>query len=178
MLGYFSDSQLVGHYQISLQTHALTMHVFCNKIRNGSFSVYHHFYLFSNVFESTSFQIMLSSCFPSFPIIVRCQTKVYNCKCCYLLWYFLVLLSKILLLIEFFFIRSRVFLIFSHCPKYMPDIIFLTEILFERRSNIACLCYFRSPSYGGPYDGQRFLFAVYATFAPHRMGLGAFWHCR
>ena len=30
---------------------------------------------------------------------------------------------------------------------------------------------FRSPSYWGSYDGQRFLFAVYATFAPHRMGV-------
>ena len=160
MLGYFSDSQLVGHYQISLQTHALTMHVFCNKIRNGSFSVYHHFYLFSNVFESTSFQIMLSSCFPSFPIIVRCQTKVHNYKCSYLCCNIILLFSEILLLIEFCFIRSRVFLIFSHCPKYMPDIIFLTEILFERRSNIACLCYFRSPSYGGPYDGWRYLIPI------------------
>jgi len=29
-------------------------------------------------------------------MIVRCQTKVHNCKCSYLLWYFIVLLSKIL----------------------------------------------------------------------------------
>ena len=37
---------------------------------------------------------------------VRCQTKVHTCECSYLLWYFLVLLSKILLLIEFCFITS------------------------------------------------------------------------
>ena len=49
---------------------------------------------------------------------VRCQTKVHNCKCSYLLWYFLVLLSKILFLIEFCFIISLIFLIFSPCPKY------------------------------------------------------------
>gem|GEM_PF-2192193 len=48
-----------------------TMPVFCDKIRNDSFSVYHHYYLISNVFESTSLQIMLSSCFPSFPIVMR-----------------------------------------------------------------------------------------------------------
>ena len=35
---------------------------------------------------------------------VRCQTKVHNCKYSYLLWYFIVLLSKILLLIDFCFI--------------------------------------------------------------------------
>ena len=69
--------------------------------------------------------------------VVRCQTKVHNCKCSYLCCNIILLFSEILLLIEFCFIRSRVFLIFSHCPKYMPDIIFLTEILFERRSNIA-----------------------------------------
>ena len=40
---------------------------------------------------------------------VRCQTKVHNCKCSYLLLYFIVLLSKILLLIEFCFIVSRIF---------------------------------------------------------------------
>ena len=51
-------------------------------------------------------------------LVVRCQTKVHNCKCSYLLWYFLVLLSKILLLIEFCFIISLIFLIFSPCPKY------------------------------------------------------------
>ena len=96
-------------------------------------------------------------------MIVRCQTKVHNYKCSYLCCNIILLFSEILLLIEFCFIRSRVFLIFSHCPKYMPDIIFLTEILFERRSNIACLCYFRSPSYGGPYDGRRYLI-------PHCMG--------
>ena len=50
--------------------------------------------------------------------LVRCQTKVHNCKCSYLLWYFIVLLSKILLLIEFCFIISLIFLIFSPCPKY------------------------------------------------------------
>ena len=50
--------------------------------------------------------------------IVRCQTKVHNCKYSYLLWYFIVLLSKILLLIDFCFIISLIFLIFSPCPKY------------------------------------------------------------
>ena len=50
--------------------------------------------------------------------VVRCQTKVHNCKCSYLLLYFLVLLSKVLLLIEFCFIISLIFLIFSSCPKY------------------------------------------------------------
>ena len=49
---------------------------------------------------------------------VRCQTKVHNCKYSYLLWYFIVLLSKNLLLIEFCFINSLIFLIFSPCPKY------------------------------------------------------------
>ena len=49
---------------------------------------------------------------------VRCQTKVHNCKYSYLLRYFIVLLSKILLLIEFCFIISLIFLIFSPCPKY------------------------------------------------------------
>ena len=49
---------------------------------------------------------------------VRCQTKVHNCKCSYLPWYFIVLLSKILLLIDFCFIISLIFLIFSPCPKY------------------------------------------------------------
>ena len=49
---------------------------------------------------------------------VHCQTKVHNCKCSYLLWYFIVLLSKILLLIEFCFIISLIFLSFSPCPKY------------------------------------------------------------
>ena len=49
---------------------------------------------------------------------VRCQTKVHNCKCSYLLWYFIVLLSKILLLIDFCFIISLIFLIFSPWPKY------------------------------------------------------------
>ena len=49
---------------------------------------------------------------------VRCQTKVDNCKCSYLLLYFIVLLSKILLLIEFCFIISLIFLIFSPYPKY------------------------------------------------------------
>ena len=51
-------------------------------------------------------------------LIVRCQTKVHNCKYSYLLWYFIVLLSKILLLIDFCFIISLIFLIFSPCPKY------------------------------------------------------------
>ena len=49
---------------------------------------------------------------------VRCQTKVHNCKCSYLLLYFLVLLSKILFLIEFCFMISLIFLIFSPYPKY------------------------------------------------------------
>ena len=49
---------------------------------------------------------------------VRCQIKVHNCKCSYLLRYFILLLSKILLLIEFCFIISLIFLIFSPCPKY------------------------------------------------------------
>lgn len=34
---------------------------------------------------------------------------------------------------------------------------------------IEAYCALRSPSCEGPYDGRRFLFAVYATFAPHRM---------
>ena len=51
-------------------------------------------------------------------IYVCCQTKVHNCNCNYLLLYFIVLLSKILLLIEFCFIISLIFLIFSPCPKY------------------------------------------------------------
>ena len=50
--------------------------------------------------------------------IVRCQTKVHNCKYSYLLWCFIVLLSKILLSIDFCFIISLIFLIFSPCPKY------------------------------------------------------------
>ena len=43
---------------------------------------------------------------------------MHNCKYSYLLWYFIVLLSKILLLIDFCFIISLIFLIFSPCPKY------------------------------------------------------------
>ena len=54
----------------------------------------------------------------SLALIVRCQTKVHNCKYSYLLWCFIVLLSKILLLIEFCFTISLIFLIFSPCPKY------------------------------------------------------------
>ena len=43
---------------------------------------------------------------------------MHNCKYSYLLWCFIVLLSKILLLIEFCFIIFLIFLIFSPCPKY------------------------------------------------------------
>ena len=50
--------------------------------------------------------------------IVRCQTKVHNRKYSYLLCNIIVLLSEILLLIEFCFIVSLIFLIFSPCPKY------------------------------------------------------------
>ena len=49
---------------------------------------------------------------------VRCQTKVHNCKYSYLLCNFILLFSEILLLIEFCFIVSLIFLIFSPCPKY------------------------------------------------------------
>lgn len=51
-------------------------------------------------------------------IIVRCQTKVHNCKCSYLCCNIILLFSEILLLIEFCFIISLIFLIFSPCPKY------------------------------------------------------------
>ena len=49
---------------------------------------------------------------------VRCQTKVHNCKCSYLCCNIILLFSEILLLIEFCFIISLIFLIFSPCPKY------------------------------------------------------------
>ena len=45
-------------------------------------------------------------------LIVRCQAKVHNYKCSYLLWNFIALLLKILSFIEFYFIISRIFLIF------------------------------------------------------------------
>ena len=51
-------------------------------------------------------------------LIVRCQTKVHNKKYSYLCWYFILLFSKILLLIEFRFIVPLILLIFSPCPKY------------------------------------------------------------
>ena len=60
--------------------------------------------------QSITFVLIISA--------VRYQTKVHNCKCSYLLLYFIVLLSKILLLIEFCFIISLIFLIYSPCPKY------------------------------------------------------------
>ena len=49
---------------------------------------------------------------------VRCQIKVHNCKCSYLCCNIILLFSEILLLIEFCFIVSLIFLIFSPCPKY------------------------------------------------------------
>ena len=49
---------------------------------------------------------------------VRCQIKVHNCKYSYLCCNFILLFSEILLLIEFCFIISLIFLIFSPCPKY------------------------------------------------------------
>ena len=49
---------------------------------------------------------------------VRCQIKVHNCKCSYLCCNIILLFSEILLLIEFCFIISLIFLIFSPCPKY------------------------------------------------------------
>ena len=49
---------------------------------------------------------------------VRCQTKVHNCKYSYLCCNIILLFSEILLLIEFCFIISLIFLIFSPCPKY------------------------------------------------------------
>ena len=65
------------------------------------------------------------------------------------------------------------FLIFSHCPKYMPDIIFLTEILFERRSNIACLCYFRPPPHrvGVRTTDSGFYSQFMLLSLPHRIGV-------
>ena len=54
----------------------------------------------------------------SHKLIVRCQTKVHNCKCSYLCCNIILLFSEILLLIEFCFIISLIFLIFSPCPKY------------------------------------------------------------
>ena len=51
-------------------------------------------------------------------LIVRCQTKVHNKKYSYLCWYFILLFSKILLLIEFRFIVSLILLLFSPCSKY------------------------------------------------------------
>ena len=50
--------------------------------------------------------------------IVRCQTKVHNCKCSYLCCNIILLCSEILLLIEFCFIVSLILLIFSPWPKY------------------------------------------------------------
>ena len=49
---------------------------------------------------------------------VRCQTKVHNCKYSYLCCNIILLFSEILLLIEFCFIISLIFLIFSPCSKY------------------------------------------------------------
>ena len=51
-------------------------------------------------------------------LIVRCQTKVHNKKYSYLCWYFILLFSKILLLIEFRFIVSLILLLFSPYSKY------------------------------------------------------------
>ena len=51
-------------------------------------------------------------------MIVRCQIKVHNCKYSYLCCDFILLCSEILLLIEFYFIASLIFLIFSPWPKY------------------------------------------------------------
>ena len=42
---------------------------------------------------------------------VRCQIKVHNCKCSYLCCNIILLFSEILLLIEFCFIISLIFLI-------------------------------------------------------------------
>ena len=53
-----------------------------------------------------------------YSIYVRCQIKVHNCKCSYLCCNFIFLFSEILLLIEFYFIVSLIFLIFSPYPKY------------------------------------------------------------
>ncbi|MFC2299520.1 MAG: RhuM family protein [Segatella oulorum] len=50
--------------------------------------------------------------------VVRCQTKVHNCKCSYLCCNIILLFSEILLSIEFCFIVSLIFLIFSPWPKY------------------------------------------------------------
>ena len=61
--------------------------------------------------ESTLFVMEISN-------VVRCQTKVHNCKCSYLCCNIILLFSEILLLIEFCFIVSLIFLIFSPCPKY------------------------------------------------------------
>ena len=49
---------------------------------------------------------------------VRCQMKVHNCKCSYLCCNIILLFSEILLSIEFCFIISLIFLIFSPWPKY------------------------------------------------------------
>ena len=61
---------------------------------------------------------IFGSLFFSYLCGVRCQTKVHNCKCSYLCCNFILLFSEILLLIEFCFIVSLIFLIFSPCPKY------------------------------------------------------------
>ena len=61
---------------------------------------------------------LLSDNGPCYIASVRCQIKVHNCKCSYLCCNIILLFSEILLLIEFCFIVSLIFLIFSPCPKY------------------------------------------------------------
>ena len=68
--------------------------------------------------KKTYFMTMAMMACLSLPVIVRCQIKVHNCKYSYLCCNIILLFSEILLLIEFCFIISLIFLIFSPCPKY------------------------------------------------------------
>ena len=70
-----------------------------------------------NHFSLNSYLITSSS-----SLSLICQTKVHNCKCSYLLLYFIVLLSKILLLIEFCFIISLIFLFSPLALNIRPSV--------------------------------------------------------